>query len=196
MNAAITGIILAGGLARRMGGVDKGLQVFRGQPLAAHVAARLAPQVARLMINANRNQDAYAALGYPVFGDAIPDFAGPLAGLHAALAQAETPLVLTAPCDSPLLPADLAARLFAAMAARGAPLAFAVAGGRQHPVFCLCRRELRPALECYLLDGGRRVLEWCAGQGAVAVDFSDEAAAFGNFNTLADLAETPVITAT
>jgi CTP:molybdopterin cytidylyltransferase MocA len=119
--AAITGVILAGGLGRRMGGVDKGMQLLDGRPLAAHVADRLAPQVDRLLINANRSQAAYAALGYPVFADEIPDFAGPLAGLHAALAASQTSLVVTAPCDSPFLPADLVGRL------RGA-----ARRGRQH----------------------------------------------------------------
>lgn len=188
MSEAITGVILAGGLARRMGGVDKGLQSYRGRTLAAQVAERLAPQVASLLINANRSAEAYARLGYPVFADQIPDFAGPLAGLHAALSAAQTPLVLTVPCDSPCLPLDLASRLDAALQAKAAPLAIACAEGRLHPVFCLCRRELLPALESYLLGGGRRVAQWCAEMGAVEVDFSDQPEAFRNFNTLADLA--------
>ena len=138
--ALITGVILAGGQGTRMGGVDKGLQLHGGKALVRHVAERLTPQVAQLMINANRNEAAYAAFGYPVFADQITGFAGPLAGLHAALSVANTPLVLTAPCDSPGLPLDLVSRLDSALQASHANLAIAKAGGRLHPVFCLCRR--------------------------------------------------------
>ena len=188
---AITGVILAGGLARRMGGVDKGLQLLAGRPLVAHVIERLAPQVGSLLINANRSQAEYGALGYPLLADEIPDFAGPLAGLHAALVASATPLVLTVPCDSPYLPLDLARRLHAAMLDKGADLAIARAAGRVHPVFCLCRTGLAPQLEIFLRQGGRRVMEWCAGAGCVEVDFDDQPDAFRNFNTLDDLAGKP-----
>lgn len=185
--ALITGVILAGGQGTRMGGVDKGLQLLDGKALVSHVTERLAPQVNQLMINANRNEITYTAFGYPVFADRITGFAGPLAGLHAALSAADTPLVLTAPCDSPGLPLDLASRLHGALAAGHANLAIAMAGGRLHPVFCLCRRSLLAELEAYLLGGGRRVAAWCADMGAIEVDFSDQKDAFGNFNTLDDL---------
>jgi molybdopterin-guanine dinucleotide biosynthesis protein A len=183
----ITGVILAGGLGTRMGGVDKGLQLHDGKALVKHVIDRLAPQVDHLMINANRNEAAYANFGYPVFADQITGFAGPLAGLHAALTATDTPLVLTAPCDSPGQPLDLVSRLHSALLAAKADLAIARAGGRLHPVFCLCRRSLLPQLEAYLLDGGRKVATWCADMGAIEVDFSDQSEAFGNFNTLDDL---------
>lgn len=183
----VTGVILAGGLGTRMGGVDKGLQLFRGQPLVRHVIDRLSPQVNELQINANRSQTQYAAFGRPVIGDHIDGFAGPLAGLHAALCAAATPLVVTVPCDSPNLPLDLVARLLAAMQSAKANLAIARADGRLHPVFCLCSTTLRPPLEVYLRGGGRKVALWCSDMGAVEVDFSDQPAAFGNFNTLDDL---------
>lgn len=189
--AAITGVILAGGLARRMGGVDKGLQVLAGRPLVAHVIERLAPQVGGLLINANRSHAEYGALGYALLADRIPDFAGPLAGLHAALVAAATPLVVTVPCDSPYLPRDLVARLHAAMLDQRADLAIARAAGRVHPVFCLCRTALAPQLDIFLRQGGRRVMEWCAGAGGVEVDFDDQPDAFRNFNTLDDLAGKP-----
>lgn len=185
--AAITGVILAGGLGTRMGGVDKGLQPFNEQALIIHVANRFAPQVSRLMINANRSSTEYAALGYPLISDRISGFAGPLAGLHAALGAAETQFVATAPCDSPNLPLDLVSRLHTALNAANANLAIATAGGRLHPVFCLCRTSLLPALEAYLLSGGRKVAQWCFQMGAIEVDFSDQLEAFGNFNTLDDL---------
>ena len=119
----ITGVVFAGGQGRRMGGVDKGLVELDGRALVAHVIERLAPQVGELVINANQNRDRYAAFGYPVVADVIPDFAGPLAGLHAAMAAATTPYVVTSPCDSPFLPADLVARLALALAATPLDLA-------------------------------------------------------------------------
>jgi molybdopterin-guanine dinucleotide biosynthesis protein A len=186
---AITGVILAGGLGRRMGGVDKGLQLLDGRPLVRHVAERLAPQVDRLLINANRSQADYAALGYPLLADEIPDFAGPLAGLHAALSAASTPLVATVPCDSPFLPPDLISRLHAGLLASGKGLAIARVDGRLHPVFCLCRTALREPLAAYLRQGGRRVAEWCGDMAAEIVDFDDQPLAFRNFNTLQDLTD-------
>lgn len=184
---AITGVILAGGLGRRMGGVDKGMQLLAGRSLVSHVAERLAPQVDCLLINANRSQAQYAALGYRVLVDQIPDFAGPLAGLHAALSAAETPWVATAPCDSPYLPLDLVSRLAAGLGSSGADLAVASVAGRLHPVFCLCRISLRDPLAAYLRQGGRRVAQWCDDMGAHRVDFDDQPLAFRNFNTLDDL---------
>ena len=183
----ITGVILAGGLGRRMGGVDKGLQLLAGKPLVRHVAERLAPQVGKLLINANRSLLDYAALGYSVVADSIPDFVGPLAGLHAGLAAADTPWVLTAPCDSPHLPLDLAERLRAGATAQGSELAVARSDGRLHPVFCLCRSGLRAGLEAFLHRGGRRVMQWCEENGVAIVDFDDQPTAFRNFNTLEDL---------
>lgn len=185
---AITGVVLAGGLGRRMDGNDKGLQLLRGKPLAQWVAERLAPQVDELLISANRNPERYTAFGHRVVADAIPDFAGPLAGLHAALSAAAHPLVATAPCDSPFLPEDLVSRLYAGLTAAGADLALVRAGERVHPVFCLCRRELLPGLTAYLASGERRFMGWIAAVNAVEVDFSDRAEAFENLNTLADLA--------
>ncbi|WP_428826430.1 molybdenum cofactor guanylyltransferase MobA [Azonexus sp. IMCC34842] len=183
----ITGVILAGGLGRRMGGVDKGLQLLNGYPLVAHVVERLMPQVDELLINANQNAERYAAFGHRVIADAIPDFAGPLAGLHAALTAATHPLVATAPCDSPFLPADLISRLWAAFAAAGADLAVARTFDQPHPVFCLCRRSLLPHLTDYLASGQRKMAGWYAQLKVVEVAFDDEAAAFENINTRAEL---------
>jgi len=184
----ITGVVLAGGLGRRMGGVDKGLQELDGQPLVAHVIARLAPQLGPLLINANRNAECYAAFGHPVVADAIDGFAGPLAGLHAALAAATTPYVATAPCDSPFLPDDLVSRLFSALTANAAQIAVARTGEQVHPVFCLCRRELLPSLAAYLQAGERRFGGWTATLATVEVAFDDQPAAFENINTRQELA--------
>lgn len=189
MKATITGVILAGGQGRRMGGADKGLQELGGRPMAAHVLERLAPQVGAVLISANRNLERYAELGCPVLPDTLDGYAGPLAGLQAALAQATTPLLVTAPCDSPFLPADLVARLHDGLVAQQAELAVACAAGRTHRAFCLLRRELLPGLDAFLAAGERRVGLWHASLKVAEVDFSDEAAAFGNINTTDELAQ-------
>jgi len=184
----ITGVVFAGGQGRRMGGVDKGLVELDGRALVAHVVERLAPQVGELVINANQNRDRYAAFGYPVVADVIPDFAGPLAGLHAAMAAATTPYVVTSPCDSPFLPADLVARLALALAATPLDLAVARTFDQPHPVFSLVRTDVRPHLEAFLRGGGRKIDAWYATLRVADVRFDDEADAFRNINTAAELA--------
>ena len=183
----ITGVILAGGLGRRMGGVNKGLQRLNGKPLALHVAERLAPQIDELLINVNQNIEQYAAFGYRIVADQIPDFAGPLAGLHAALSAAAHPLIATAPCDSPFLPADLVSRLFSALTATDADLAVARTFEQPHPVFCLCKRDVLPHLTEFLAGGGRKFDRWYATLNVVEVAFDDEAEAFENINTREEL---------
>ncbi len=186
----ITGVILAGGRGSRMGGVDKGLQPFRGAPMALHVLMRLAPQVGTLMINANQNLAPYEALGVPVWPDELQGFAGPLAGLQTALNRCETDYLVTAPCDSPFLPADLVMRLSNALATRDADLAVAVTGEGEakqpHPVFCLMKASLLPHLTLFLQNGGRKIDNWYASLAVAEVYFPDEAA-FRNINTLEDL---------
>jgi molybdopterin-guanine dinucleotide biosynthesis protein A len=183
----ITGVVFAGGQGRRMGGVDKGLVELDGRALVAHVIERLAPQVGELVINANQNRDRYAAFGYPVVADVIPDFAGPLAGLHAAMAGATTPYIVTSPCDSPFLPADLVARLALALAATPLDLAVARTFDQPHPVFSLVRTDVRPHLEAFLRGGGRKIDAWYATLPMAEVGFDDEAEAFRNINTPAEL---------
>lgn len=183
----VTGVILAGGAGLRMGGIDKGLQELDGQPLVRHVLDRLAPQVDSVLISANRNRERYARFGCPVLADSMSGYAGPLAGLQAALAHADTPLLASTPCDSPFLPPDLVMRLRTALGTGHADLAVARAGGRVHRAFCLLRRELLPGLDRFLAGGGRKVGLWQASLNVVEVDFDDEADAFGNINTLADL---------
>lgn len=185
---SVTGVVLAGGLGRRMGGVDKGLRELRGRPLAAWVIERFLPQVDELLVNANQNVDAYARFGHPVIADAIGGYAGPLAGLHAGLAAARHPLVATAPCDSPFLPRDLVARLRGALEAQDAQLAVARTGDQPHPVFCLCRRDLKPHLEAFLAGGGRKVDRWYAALKVAEVAFDDVEAAFSNINSPEELA--------
>jgi molybdopterin-guanine dinucleotide biosynthesis protein A len=179
----VTGVVLAGGLGRRMGGVDKGLQWLDGRPMVAHVIDRLGPQVDELLVNANQNLDRYAAFGHRVVPDSIEGFAGPLAGLERGLAMASHPLVATVPCDSPFLPDDLIRRLSAALAGGAADLAVARTGDQPHPVFCLCRRDLHTHLAAFLAGGGRKIDRWYSALRVVEVDFSDEADAFDNLNT-------------
>ncbi len=186
----VTGLILAGGLGRRMSpdgqGLDKGLEPFNGDPMIARVIERFAPQVVRLFINANRNRARYEAFGYPVIADAIDGFAGPLAGLHAGLRAARTPYVASVPCDSPFLPLDLVQRLGVALAARQAQVAVARTGPQAHPVFMLVERSVLPGLERFLAEGRRKIDAWYAGLVVAEVDFEDEHA-FRNINTPAEL---------
>jgi molybdopterin-guanine dinucleotide biosynthesis protein A len=186
--SAITGLILAGGMGRRMGGVDKGLVPLDGRPMVAHVLARLSPQVGALVINANQNLERYAAFGYPVVPDEVGGFAGPLAGLHAGMTRAATAYIATAPCDSPFLPADLVARLAAAMTRESAQLAVVHTFAQPHPVFALVECGVRPHLASFLLAGGRKIDAWYATLRVVAVPFDDEEAAFRNINTADELA--------
>ena len=188
----ITGVILAGGRGSRMGGVDKGLENHQGTALALHALLRLGPQVGHLMINANRNLGAYESFGVPVWPDAVGDFAGPLAGFLAGLERCETPLLLTVPCDTPNFPDDLAARLAAALEADDAELAYAVTleDGREqpHPVFCLMKSALSESLVAFLHGGERKIDRWFAQHRAIGVRF-DDASAFFNANTPAELAQ-------
>jgi molybdenum cofactor guanylyltransferase len=184
----VTGLVLAGGQGSRMGGVDKGLAPFRGRPLVAHVIARLAPQVDEILVNANRNAGAYAQFGYRVVADEIPGFAGPLAGFERGLAHAAGDLVVTVPCDSPFLPADLVARLRSGLDEHGADLAVARTGAQPHPVFCLMRRRVHASLTEFLASGQRKIDKWYAALAVVEVAFDDEAQAFANINTPDELA--------
>ncbi len=195
MENSISALILAGGRGTRMGRVDKGLQPFRGGTLVSHVLQRLAPQVASVTVNANRNLDAYGALGVQVLPDELEGYEGPLAGLQTGLRHCATDLLLTAPCDSPFLPADLAQRLHEALNAQGADLAVASTqetdeDGKPrtqlHPVFCLVRKSALPALDAYLKTGSRKMDGWYKSIKVAEVPFSD-AAAFRNINTLAEL---------
>src|SRR6059058_5198121 len=146
----VTGVILAGGRGSRMGGADKGLQNFRGMPMAMFTLLRLAPQVGELMINANRNLAAYESFGVPVWPDSLADYAGPLAGFLTGLEHCETPYLVTAPCDTPLFPQDLVAQLSEALEREDADIAMAAAPEdgevRAQPVFSLLKRELMESL--------------------------------------------------
>ena len=195
----ITGLILAGGRGSRMGGVDKGLQNFNGIPLALHTLMRLGPQVESVMVNANRNLSAYESFGASVWPDASADFAGPLSGFLVGLERAETPYVLTVPCDTPRLPLDLAERLTAALIREDADIAMAAAPEtddsgqtqiRTQPVFCLMKIEMSESLVKFTHAGGRKIDAWTGQHKTVVVPFDapgDDPLAFANVNTLNEL---------
>ena len=185
---SVTGLILAGGQGRRMGNVDKGLELFRGKRLVDHVYERLAPQVGGIIINANQNHDAYKTFGVRVVSDAIGNFAGPLAGLHAGLSVSRRPYLASVPCDSPFLPEDLVERLMARLNESGAELAVAKTCDQPHPVFCLARRGVLEHLSNFLKGGGRKIDAWYASLAVAEVNFDDRAEAFSNINTREELA--------
>ncbi|MFZ7155286.1 molybdenum cofactor guanylyltransferase MobA [Avibacterium avium] len=194
----ISAVILAGGRARRMGGVDKGLQLYQGVPLFWHCYQRLKDQVAQVAVNANRNQECYAQFGLPVFADELADFQGPLSGILTGLKRAESDFVLFVPCDCPFLPLNLLEKLQQSILKSlqdrqsagensSVLLTYATDGEREHPTFCLVSTLLAEKLAAYLHSGERRMLQFMRENGAIAVDFRDQKDAFLNFNTLADL---------
>lgn len=205
---AISAVLLAGGRGSRMGGADKGLQAFRGTPLAQNALQRLRAQTlapAHVAISANRHLNDYAALGAPVLTDPphLPAWAGPLAGFLAGLAQADTPWLLTVPCDVPLFPLSLCERLVQAAQAQQADIAIASASDheaapsddgpaplRRQPVFCLLRTALHADLAAYVHEGGRKIGAWAARHRTAVVPFDapgDDPLAFANANTLDEL---------
>ncbi|MDP1521837.1 molybdenum cofactor guanylyltransferase MobA [Methylotenera sp.] len=186
--ASISAIILSGGRATRMNGVDKGLVLLKQKPLIQHVIERLAPQVDEILINANRKITHYQTFGYTVLKDEVEDFLGPLAGFSLGLQHAEHDYLLTVPCDSPLLPLDLAHRLMLALLEHKAEIAVASSDDNTHPVFCLCKKNVLPSLTAYLQQGERRVSAWQKSLNYIEVDFSDCSDAFVNLNTFEDLA--------
>ena len=185
MREQISGLVLSGGAGRRMGGRDKGWVEWQGKPLIEHVLARLQPQVAQVLISANRNRERYAGLGADVFGDAPGGeaFPGPLAGIAAGLARVRTEWLLVVPCDAPQLPLDLAARL--AHGRGTARAAVASVGQRVEPLFCLLAHDLAGDARDALHAGERSVARWLAAVGAAPVPCSD-AQSFVNINSADD----------
>lgn len=178
----VTGVILAGGRGSRMGGVDKGLVPFAGRPLVEWVIAALAPQVDRLLISANRSLAAYRAYGHAVVTDLEPGYQGPLAGMLSAMRAADEGWILTLPCDGPLAPPDLRARLADALTAQRSEIAVATDGRRTQFVHALLPVSLAPSLERFLASGERRSADWYAGHRVALVDFGDQAERFVNLN--------------
>jgi molybdopterin-guanine dinucleotide biosynthesis protein A len=188
-SSEVTGLLLAGGLGQRMGGADKGLVTLDqldGRPMASWILERLRPQVACIIINANRHQEQWRTFGERVISDRMEGFLGPLAGMHAGLQCCSTPWLVTVPCDSPFLPLDLVERLVTGAESASAEVAVARTDDRLQPAFALMRRELGHRLEDYLQGGGRSLTGWFDSVNGVVVEFSDSDA-FANFNTPAEL---------
>jgi molybdopterin-guanine dinucleotide biosynthesis protein A len=188
----ITGLILAGGRAQRMGGIDKGLIPFHGKPLIESAISRLKPQVSTILINANRSITKYSHYGYPVLMDETPDFSGPLAGFSVGLKHCKTPYLLTSPCDSPLLPVDLATKMAAQLEDKDLELVFASSkedDGKiwSQPVFCLMKSNLQDSLDAFLSKGDLKIDRWFKELRSGTVVF-ENSQAFANVNTLEELA--------
>jgi len=182
----MTAVILAGGMARRMGGVDKGLIKLNGRPMIEFIIEALRPQVGHIVINANRNLGQYRCYGYPVVEDILGDYFGPLVGMASGLQACSSGRILTVPCDSPFVPPVLADKLNTALLAQHADLSVANDSERMQPVFALLRRHLLPSLLAYLNDGGRKIDTWYAEHKLALADFSDWPDAFININTPED----------
>ncbi len=171
-----------------MGGIDKGLLELNGQPLIEHVIGRISPQVSEIIISANRNLERYQSYGYPVITDQITD-KGPLAGILSALQHCQSEWLLTVPCDTPRIPADLVTRIRNAAEQTPSAIYSAHDGEQLQPLFSMIHRDLANSLQEYLAAGNRKVVRWLMQQGCVTVDFSDQADAFANINTPEILAQ-------
>ncbi|MEQ1546176.1 molybdenum cofactor guanylyltransferase MobA [Methyloglobulus sp.] len=185
----VTGVILAGGLARRMNNRDKGLVRFKGQPMVSYAIAAMNAVADQTIINANRNIAEYKEFGLPVVSDQTDSFDGPLAGVLTAMMFAETGLLLVMPCDSPLVKAEHLQKLLSTQETSDADVAVAFDGERLHPVFFAIKVILKPNLQDYLLNGQRKIDHWLEKHKMVTVDFSTEAKIFININSMAELSE-------
>ena len=185
----VTGVILAGGLARRMENQDKGLIRFKGQPLVSYAIAAMSPVADQAIINANRNLSDYQQFGLPVVSDQTDSFDGPLAGILAAMLVAESGILLVTPCDSPLVKASHLKKLLLTRKEHDADVAVAFDGERLHPVFLALKTSLKSNLHDYLQSGQRKLEHWLKQQNFVMVDFSKESNIFININSLPDLAD-------
>lgn len=179
----VTAVILAGGKGRRMDGKDKGLVELAERPLIEYVIDAIEPQVETIVLNANRNQQQYSHYGYPVISDALDDYQGPLAGFFSAMNNVATSHIVTLPCDGPLLPDDLVARLIFALMDNKAEIAVAHDGDRMQPVHSLIPTTLKSSLEAFLDSGERKIDLWYKQHKVALADFSDCPETFRNINT-------------
>lgn len=185
----VTGVILAGGLARRMNNQDKGLVLFHRRPMVSYAIDSIKPLVGQVIINANRNLDAYRQFGLPVVSDQNGNFEGPLAGILSAMTYTDAELLLVLPCDSPLITTDHLQRLLKAGLNPEIDVAVAFDGERLHPVFLAIKTALESSLKNYLGSGERKIDRWLMKHRMIQVDFSDDPEVFVNVNTLSELSE-------
>jgi molybdopterin-guanine dinucleotide biosynthesis protein A len=183
----VTGVILSGGVARRMGCIDKGLVNINGKPMIEYMINKLEPQVSAIMINANRNEIAYQRYGFPVVADDYTGFNGPLAGMASCLRRVETEYMVTVPCDCPLIPVDLVARLYRDLVAKQADISVVNDGNRIHPVLVMLKKDMLDSMLAYMNEGRRKVDTWLSQHALAETDFSDEADAFYNINNMEDI---------
>jgi molybdopterin-guanine dinucleotide biosynthesis protein A len=183
----VIGVILAGGLARRMNNQDKGLVNFKGRPMISYAISALSPMVDQLIINANRNMEQYRRFGLPVVADQTDSFDGPLAGVLAAMIYADADVLVVMPCDSPLVTTEHLEKLLSTRAEQNADVAVAFDGERLHPVFLAIKSTLKNSLEAYLASGQRKIDLWLERQNMVKADFSDTPEVFMNINTMNEL---------
>ena len=183
----VTGVILAGGQARRMGGQDKGLVMLNGKPMIEIIIDAFKPQTSSLLINANRNHDRYSKYGLDIVADELSGFCGPLAGMASALQTIDTDYLVTAPCDSPFIPHDLVQRLADALDNKSAEISVAHDGQRIQPVFCMLNKSVLQSLKNYLAAGDRKIDRWFKQHDFAIADFSDKPETFDNINTHEDI---------
>jgi len=179
----ITGMVLAGGLARRFNAEDKGLITLRGKPLVSYALDVLSRVTDPVVINANRNQSVYAKLGYPVIADLDQSFSGPLAGVLSVMRQADTEFVLSVPCDCPLMKEWVLRKMIDSQHEQQADCCIPFDGERVHPVFLLIRTDLQDDLAAYLQSGERKIDRWLEQHQLVKADCSDDPDSFLNVNT-------------
>ncbi len=185
----VTGVILAGGLARRMNHQDKGLMHYKGRPMVSYAVAALASVAGQSLINANRNREQYQAFGLPVVADQTGTFDGPLAGVLTAMIFTDAEVLVVVPCDSPLIKAEHLQKLLSSLTENDADAAVASDGERLHPVFLAIKTSLKSSLQAYLDSGQRKIDRWLEQQKMVKADFSNEPEIFTNINTLTELSE-------
>ncbi|MGR8998533.1 MAG: molybdenum cofactor guanylyltransferase MobA [Gammaproteobacteria bacterium] len=185
----VTGVILAGGLARRMNNQDKGLINYKGRPMVSYSIAAMASVTDQSLINANRNQEQYQQFGLPVVADQTDSFDGPLAGILTAMIYADTDILVIVPCDSPLIRAEHLQKLLLTRAEHDADIAVAFDGERLHPVFLAIKTSLKSSLQDYLASGQRKIERWLEQHKMVKADFSDEPEIFININTMTELSD-------
>ncbi len=185
----VTGVILAGGLARRMNNQDKGLINYKGRPMVSYAIAALSSVADQSIINANRSQEHYQQFGLPVVADQTGSFDGPLAGVLTAMIHTDAQILVVMPCDSPFFKAEHLQKLLSTRAEYDADVAVAFDGERLHPVFLALKTSLKNSLQDYLASGQRKVDRWLEQQKMVKGDFSNDPEIFININTLTDLSE-------
>ncbi|MCG8378874.1 MAG: molybdenum cofactor guanylyltransferase [Proteobacteria bacterium] len=183
----ITGVILAGGQARRMGGEDKGLVRLNNKPMIEYIIDAIRPQTGKLLINANRNHERYAQYGLEIVADELSGYCGPLAGMASALQTIKTDYMVTVPCDSPFVPDDLVERLSHALHDNDTDISVAHNGERIQPVFCMLKNTLLKSLTEYLHSGERKIDRWFEQYQYAIADFSDIPETFDNINTPEDI---------